>query len=68
MAARTGSRTLDLWDFFCRGESCPTQQEGVILYRNWSHTSVSASHAVSERFREVIAQTRTPAVSGLPAN
>lgn len=52
VAARTGSRTLDLWDFFCRGGSCPTQQKGVILYRNWSHISVSASHAVAERFRE----------------
>ena len=33
-------------------EGAPTRREGVILYRNWSHISVSASHAVAERFEK----------------
>ena len=58
VAGRTGSTTLDLWDFFCRGETCQTQREGLILYRNWNHVSVAASHALTGRFREALVRTR----------
>jgi len=55
VAERNGATLIDLRDFFCPNALCSTQLDGMYLYRDEGHISISASEALAGTFATALA-------------
>jgi len=53
-----GVHALDLTDVFCEDNWCPVIIDGVILYRDGSHITVSFAKTLQDKFEDYLGQIR----------
>jgi len=58
VALASGARIFDPRDFFCRGGTCVTERDGVVLYRDAFHISVEASRQLAPAFAKAIGSSQ----------